>query len=173
MHIITENGLLVKTLCHKMCPQKNYQLLLTATIYIYINIYIYIYIYIYAYRHTTSSSDCHSLQSDLNYIHEWSIDWGMSLNANKCKVTHLFRKSSTKTSYTYLLDSGSLECAPFITDIGVTVTCDLSWSKHIEEICAKANKTLGLIRRVSGKHMTDRVTKKLLYCSWASPRILF
>ena len=123
------------------------------------------------YRPKASSSGCHSLQSDLNHLHKWSIDWGMSFSTNKCKVMHWSRKTSTRNSYTYLLDGNSLECAPFITDLGVTVTCDLSWSKHIEEICAKANKILGLIRRVCGKHMTDRVTKKLLYCSLVRPRL--
>ena len=47
----------------------------------------------------------------------------------------------------YTIDNQSLDCVPFIMDLGVTVSNDLSWSRHIERIVAKANKTLGLIKR--------------------------
>ena len=48
----------------------------------------------------------------------------------------------------YTIDNQSLDCVPFIMDLGVTVSNDLSWSRHIESIVAKANKTLGLVKRV-------------------------
>ena len=44
-------------------------------------------------------------------------------------------------------------------DLEVTVSCDLSWSKHIEVIVAKANKTLGLIKRML-KNSNDPKVKK-------------
>ena len=53
-----------------------------------------------------------------------------------------------KTSVEYELDGHQLECVSCVKDLGVTVSCDLSWSKHIAVIVAKANKTLGLIKRM-------------------------
>ena len=46
----------------------------------------------------------------------------------------------------YTIDNQSLDCVPFIMDLGVTVSNDLSWSRRIESIVAKANKTLGLVK---------------------------
>ena len=51
---------------------------------------------------------------------------------------------------------------------GVTVSCDLSWSKHIEVIVAKANKTLGLIKRLL-KNSNDPEVRKILFCALVRP----
>ena len=84
------------------------------------------------------------LQANLNSLQKWSLDWGTEFNKSKCQVLHVSRKKF-KTSAEYELDGHQLECVSCVKDLGVTVSCDLSWSKHIEVIVAKANKTLGLI----------------------------
>ena len=48
----------------------------------------------------------------------------------------------------YTLDGQPLKQVAYISDLGITVSSDLSWSKHIEITAAKANKTLGLIKRI-------------------------
>jgi hypothetical protein len=35
---------------------------------------------------------------------------------------------------------------------GITITCDLSWKTHTKNICGKAMKNIGFIRRV-GPHL--------------------
>ena len=45
---------------------------------------------------------------------------------------------------------------------------DLSRSKHIELFVAKANKTLGLIKRLC-KELTDTRIRRLLYCTLVRP----
>ena len=58
-----------------------------------------------------------------------------------------------------------------LTDLGITVSRDLSWSAHIEKIVTKANKTLGLIKRVCGQDIFDASTRKLLFYSLVRPRL--
>ena len=69
----------------------------------------------------------------------------------------------------YTIDNQSLDCVPFIMDLGVTVSNDLSWSRHIS-IVAKANKTLGLVKRVC-KELPDLKVRKLLYCALVRPQL--
>ena len=49
------------------------------------------------------------------------------------------------TSYT--LEGTVLENVDNIKYLGVTITCDLRWNTHISNICTKANRTLGFLRR--------------------------
>ena len=69
-----------------------------------------------------------------------------------------------RISTDYHLGGQPLECVPHTIDLGITVTNNLSWARHIESMSAKANKTLGLLKRVC-KDLTDSSTRKLLYCS--------
>ena len=57
-----------------------------------------------------------------------------------------------------------------ISDLGITVSSDLSWSKHIEITAAKANKTLGLIKRLC-RDIHDPTTRRFLYCSLVWPKL--
>ena len=40
-------------------------------------------------------------------------------------------------------------------DLGVIVSCDLSWSKHVKVIVHKANKVLRLVKRTIGSRNKD------------------
>ena len=91
----------------------------------------------------------------------------MKFNKSKCQVLHVSRKKF-KTSAEYELDDHQLECVSCVKDLGVTVSCDLSLSKHIEVIVAKANKTLGLIKRML-KKSNDPKVRKILFCALVRP----
>ena len=87
------------------------------------------------------------LQQDLDCLHKWCHDWTMSFNVSKCTVMHISRKKSRENiDRLYHLGGQPLECVPHTIDLGITITNNLSWARHIESISAKANKTLGLLR---------------------------
>ena len=54
-----------------------------------------------------------------------------------------------------------------IKDLGVTISFDLSWSDHIQEVVNKANKVLGVIKRVLGANSLNEFS--LLYKSLVRP----
>ena len=108
------------------------------------------------------------LQADLNSLHKWSLNWGMEFNKSKCQVLHVSKRKYSQTFPQYELDGHRLECLPQVKDLGVIVSSDLTWSKHIEVIVAKANKTLGLIKRLL-KDTSDLKVRKILYCTLVRP----
>ena len=57
-----------------------------------------------------------------------------------------------------------------VEDLGITVSDDLNWRLHISNITPKANKVLGLIKRVR-KDLKDPDTRKTLYCSLVLPQL--
>ena len=91
----------------------------------------------------------------------------MEFSQSKCQVLLVLRKKS-QTLAQYELDGYRLECLPHMKDLGVIVSSDLTWSKHIEVIVAKANKTLGLIKRLL-KDTSDLKVRKSLYCALVRP----
>jgi hypothetical protein len=93
----------------------------------------------------------------------------MKFNPKKCKVTHISRKK-LPNKHQYNLDDQSLEQVTNIKDHGITVSSNLSWSKHIEVTAVKANKTLGLIKRIC-RDINDCATRRLLYCSLVRPKL--
>ena len=57
-----------------------------------------------------------------------------------------------------------------VEDLGITVSDDFNWRLHISNITSKANKVLGLIKRVC-KDLKDPDTRKTLYYSLVLPHI--
>ena len=55
-------------------------------------------------------------------------------------------------------------------DIGILVTNNLAWSKHIEWMTTKGNRTLGLVRRMC-RHTVSLDVKKVLYCTLVRSRL--
>ena len=54
-------------------------------------------------------------------------------------------KKTIQASYT--LEGAVLENVDNIKYLGVTITNDLKWNTHISNICTKANRSLGFLRR--------------------------
>lgn len=86
----------------------------------------------------------------------------MNFNASKCKVLNISKKVN-KVERQYELNSATLSPVDQISDLGLKVTNTLTWNRHIEEISLKANRKLGLIRRLC-KENKDVEIRKLLYC---------
>ena len=94
----------------------------------------------------------------------------MNFNPSKCKALRISRKKSPVPTFPYNLDGQILEYVSNIKDLGVTISCRLQWTSHIENIPAKANRTLGLVKRIC--HDVDDVrTRRLLYCSLVKPEL--
>ena len=64
----------------------------------------------------------------------------------KCNMMQLTRKRIKKIHASYTLDGTDLENES-IKYLGVTITSDLRWNTHVSNVCTKANRTLGFLRR--------------------------
>ena len=100
--------------------------------------------------------DCHAIQEQLDNIFNWSVEWQMLFNMDKCKVIHLGKNNrGTRIRGTELIKSESEKY------LGVYIHHTLSPGTHIAEAVKEANKKLGqLLRSVSYR---DKVTFVNLY----------
>lgn len=110
-----------------------------------------------------SLDDCHSLQENINSLSSWCAYNGFSLNFSKCSVMSFYR-SRYPILFTYLLNYEELSRCNVVKDLGVMLDTKLSFSLHIDYICARAFSMLGFLKRNS-KGFKDLGTLKILYFS--------
>ena len=68
------------------------------------------------------------------------------LNATKCKHMVITRSRTHQCPQLYLAGQ-PLECVQSYKYLGVIITSNLSWSEHIQSICNKSRKLVGLLYR--------------------------
>ena len=122
------------------------------------------------YRKIATENDCVELQKDLDILQEWSNKWLLSFNAKKCKIMRL---GGQHPEFIYKMtnntDVTDLEFTEMEKDLGIHVDNKLRLRDHAEIAAAKANKTLGLIRK--SYEYPDAVSLKSLYISLVRPHL--
>ena len=98
------------------------------------------------YREIKDVEDCKILQRDINILGDWAEKNGMRFQPIKCNIMRLSRKRKN-IDFKYTLKGVELEKLDAIKYLGVNITSNLHWGKHVEEVCNKAFKILGLLRR--------------------------
>ena len=72
---------------------------------------------------------------DVDALTDWTMDWLLRLNVEKCKIMHFGSESETDMQYaTNDLVSGHrvpLEVSQCEKDLGIHITPDLRWKTHI------------------------------------------
>ena len=95
------------------------------------------------YRAINTPADHQRLQKDLDNLQRWAQEWGMKFNAKKCYVL----SSKNKSSHFYTIDNHILQQVQNNHYLGITFSDDLKWKTQINNICKKANSSLGFLRR--------------------------
>ena len=99
------------------------------------------------YREINDEEDTMKLQSDIDRLGSWARKWGMRFQPVKCDMMQLTRKRIKKIHASYTLEGTDLENVESIKYLGVTITSDLRWNTHVSNVCTKANRTLGFLKR--------------------------
>ena len=88
------------------------------------------------------------LQEDIDSLMTWSNTWQLHFNSSKCKVLHVGKKNP-RQNYFMMTGHDKVKIDHTIEekDLGVTFDSDLNFDRHINNVIAKANKMLGIIRR--------------------------
>ena len=87
------------------------------------------------------------LQRDIDRLGSWARKLGMRFQPVKCNMMQLTRKRIKKIHASYTLEGTNLENVESIKYLGVTIRSDLRWNTHVSNVCTKANRTLGFLRR--------------------------
>ena len=98
------------------------------------------------YRNISSIDDCNKLQSDIDNLGKWARSWGMRFQPAKCNMMTLSKKRKN-INFDYSLEGTTLEILDKIKYLGVTISNDLNWAKHVNNVSVRANRTLGLLKR--------------------------
>ena len=97
------------------------------------------------YRNIKNKEDQIALQKDLILLENWGNTWGMRFNAAKCNII-LVSRTRDPILFNYSLTGQVLEEVMDAKYLGVTLSNDLEWSKHIATLTNKANSKLSFLR---------------------------
>ena len=87
------------------------------------------------------------LQRDIDRLGCWARKWDMRFQPVNNNMMQQTKKQVKKIHASYTLEGTDLENVESIKYLGVTITNDLIWTTHVSNVCTKANRTLGLLRR--------------------------
>ena len=71
----------------------------------------------------------------------------MGYEISTSQMQHDAADKNIKIQASYTLEGTVLENVESIKYLGITITSDLKWNTHITNVCTKANRTLGSLRR--------------------------
>ena len=109
------------------------------------------------------ADDCKTLfQSDLHNLYLWSQQNLMDFNIKKCKLMRITKKKTPFHS-DLQINNHTLEGTFEFSDLGLITSSELSWNAHVDKRTSKANKILGLVKRIC-KGMKDITTLRTLFC---------
>ena len=99
------------------------------------------------YREIRSENDCEILQGDIAVLNNWALENKMKFHPGKCKVLTVSLQRSCEPKFIYKLDQTPLQHVQSEKDLGVSITSNLCWTRHCNNLCSKAKRNLGLLRR--------------------------
>ena len=117
------------------------------------------------YRPIKTESDCKVFQQDINKIVNWISDNHLTINIEKTKCMAVSRLRSA-IPLEVEVDGHQIEIT--FKYLGVWISSDLSWTKHIEITCSKATQVLGYMYRTFAPYC-EPDTIISLYKSQSSP----
>jgi len=89
-------------------------------------------------------NDAKKLRDDLECLHQWSYNWQLPFNKEKCKVVHYGRNNQDAD---YSIDGTVIEDVEVEKDLGVLFDSKLNFSGHVQTACKKANSRVGIVKR--------------------------
>ena len=95
-----------------------------------------------------------SLFTTTNMLAQYAGTTFMSFNPSKCQMLHVTRLNTPIPS-NYSVHNTEQESVSAAKYLGVTISDDLNWGTHIDNITKKANQTLGFLKRNIKVHKED------------------
>ena len=115
-----------------------------------------------------NQEDINTLQSTLENLYNWSIDWGMQFNVEKCKVIHIGR---TNPEHGYKINGKELKVVDEETDIGIIIHKSLKPSRQCMEAAKRASTVLTQLSR--SFYYRDKHVFTQLYKQYVRPHLEF
>ena len=107
---------------------------------------------------------------DLLEAKRWIEANYLQFNISKCKYMVVSRKRAGISPASLTLQGNHLERVECFKYLGLLLTPDLSWSTHVDSICSKARKLLGLLYRKYYQYAEPQIILQL-YVSLVRPHL--
>ena len=114
-----------------------------------------------------SQQDADNLQKVLTALEKWESEWQMSFHPVKCTVIRIRATKNQVINTTYTLHSQILQTTDSSKYLGVTLSDDLTWQRHVDITTSKT--TLGFIRRNLGE--CSKQVKVTAYTTMVRPTL--
>jgi hypothetical protein len=95
------------------------------------------------------------VQDAMNVIGTWARRWCMEFNSKKSQVVWFTRKRDFRPPRSYRLCGFNLESVPSYRYLGLQLSGDFTWTKHIGGLLKKASHDAFLVRRIID-HRSDK-----------------
>ena len=119
-------------------------------------------------RGVVNEIEANILREDLNTIFQWSTDWQMLFNTDKCTVIHMGKSNK---EFEYKLGENVVKKSVQERDLGVLINHNGKFSEQCAIAVKKANTVLGMIKRnIVYKNKDSMVS---LYKALVRPRLEF
>ena len=120
----------------------------------------------YVYKSIKSEEDVSDLQNDIDQLVKWEKLWSMEFHPSKCFLLRITNKRKILQGE-YNIHNHTLKLVDSAKYLGVTISKDLSWKKHIAIITSKATNTRLFLQR--NLTFTDSETRLLCYKTYIRP----
>lgn len=111
--------------------------------------------------------DCRALEAAVLRFSTWCDANFLRICAEKCYVLS-FTRSSSCLKFNYSIYLNVIGRTDQMRDLGILLDSKLTFKPHLEDITGRANRTLGLIFKMT-KDFDDPLCIKTLYCSLVRP----
>ena len=106
------------------------------------------------------------LQTDLDNLSMWSVEWQMLFNIDKCHILHF---GAINPCRDYQINSHPLKHVEYEKDLGVLIDNTCTPSRHVTAAALKGNQALGQLLRAFTYR--DKATYVKLYKQYVRPHL--
>ena len=107
------------------------------------------------------------LNSDIEKINKWASDWLVTFNPSKSESMIISRKHDINNFPPLYMDQQLIAHVNDHKHLGIFLSGDCSWHKHIDYIQSKAWPKLNIMRKL--KYQLDRKSLEIIYLSFVRP----
>ncbi|MCG7879943.1 MAG: reverse transcriptase domain-containing protein [Candidatus Thiodiazotropha endolucinida] len=108
------------------------------------------------------------INHDLRILSAWSKQWLVTFNSLKTEAV-LFTLKKFEHHPDIVFDGAPIKFVPEHKHLGLTLSCNGQWKKHIENIISSAAKVVGIMRKL--KYTFNRLALNQIYLSYVLPII--
>ena len=109
------------------------------------------------------------LLANTKYIESWADQWLVKFSATKTKAMNVSFKQEQAGIPSLVFNNTALEKVKKHKHLGITITNNLSWASHIDELLSHVSPMVDAMRKL--KYQIDRKSLETIYFSFMRPTL--